>query len=86
MSTRSEFLAAGSAALAVVALPQGGTRSFAMAADERTTTLGSWLRMWPDGTVEVFTDKVEVGMGVATGLGQFVADELDVPFSRIKMM
>ncbi|HXP93023.1 MAG TPA: molybdopterin cofactor-binding domain-containing protein [Candidatus Binatia bacterium] len=83
---RSEFLAAGTAALAVVALPQGGTRSFAMAADERTTTLGSWLRMWPDGTVEVFTDKVEVGMGVATGLGQFVADELDVPFSRIKMM
>jgi nicotinate dehydrogenase subunit B len=83
--TRAEFLA-GSAALAVVALPQGGTRSFAMAADARTTTLGNWIRMLPDGTVEVFTDKVEVGMGVATGLGQFVADELDVPFSRIKMI
>jgi nicotinate dehydrogenase subunit B len=86
MATRAEFLAAGTAALAVVALPQGGTRTFAMAADERTTTLGDWVRMLPDGTVEVFTDKVEVGMGVATGLGQFVADELDVPFERIKMM
>lgn len=86
MSTRAEFLAAGAAALAVVALPEGGTRSFAMAADARTTTLGDWIRMLPNGTVEVFTDKVEMGMGVSTGLAQFVADELDVPFDRIKMM
>ena len=85
-STRAEFLTAGAAALAVVALPGGGTRGFVMAAEERTSTLGDWLRMWPDGTVEVFTDKVEVGMGVTTGLGLLVADELDVPFSRIKMM
>jgi nicotinate dehydrogenase subunit B len=86
--TRAEFVAAGTAALVVAALPQGGTQSFAMAADApaQTTTLSNWLRMLPDGTVEVFTDKVEVGMGVATGLGQFVADELDVPFERIKMM
>lgn len=87
MTTRAEFLA-GAGALVVVAA-EGGVRSFAMAADAppaHVTTLGSWVRMLPTGTVEVFTDKVEVGMGVATGFAQFVADELDIPVSRVRMM
>ncbi len=85
MSTRASFLA-GATALVVVT-GGGGVRGFAVAADapapSRTTALGDWLRMLPDGTVEMYTDKVEVGMGVPTGFAQFVADELDVPFERV---
>ena len=88
MSTRATFLA-GTTALVVVATG-GGVHSFACAADApapvKMTTLGDWLRMLPDGTVEMYTDKVEVGMGVPTGFAQFVADELDVPFERVRPM
>ncbi len=83
-ATRAAFLT-GTTALIVVA---GATpRGFAVAADApapASTTLGAWLRMLPDGTVEMYTDKVEVGMGVPTGLAQFVADELDVPFASVR--
>lgn len=85
MTTRATFIG-GSAAL-VVAFGAAGTRSFVAAADappKKSSTLGSWLRMLPDGTVEMYTDKVEVGMGVPTGFAQFVADELDIPFNSVK--
>jgi CO/xanthine dehydrogenase Mo-binding subunit len=83
---RAEFLAGTTALVAFVTA--GGVQTAAMAADapEHLTTLGSWLRMMPDGTVDVFSDKVEVGMGVQTGLAQFVADELDIPFNHVKMI
>jgi CO/xanthine dehydrogenase Mo-binding subunit len=88
MSSRAQFLASTTALVVVAA--GGGVQSFACAADApvpaKMTTLGDWLRMLPDGTVEMFTDKVEVGMGVPTGFAQFVADELDVPFERVKPM
>jgi nicotinate dehydrogenase subunit B len=88
MSSRATFLA-GSTAL-IVAATAAGIRSFAYAADAsapaRVSTLGNWIRMLPNGTVEMYTDKVEVGMGVPTGFAQFVADELDVPFDSVKPM
>ncbi len=47
--------------------------------------LDSWLRINPDGTVEVFSGKVELGQGNATALAQITAEELDVVFDRIRM-
>ena len=35
-----------------------------------------------DGSVTVFTSKVELGTGIETALAQIVAEELDVPFAR----
>src|SRR5207245_1051339 len=49
------------------------------------TSLDSWLAIAQDGTVTVFTSKVDLGTGVETALAQIVAEELDVPFKRIKM-
>jgi nicotinate dehydrogenase subunit B len=46
----------------------------------------NWLRIEPDGTVTVFSGKVELGTGVQTALTQIVAEELDVPFERITMV
>jgi nicotinate dehydrogenase subunit B len=47
--------------------------------------LDAWLRINPDGTVEVSTGKVELGQGTTTALAQIVAEELDVSFARIRM-
>jgi len=48
-----------------------------------TNRLDAWLRIDRDGNVHVFTGKSEIGMGVETGFAQIVAEELDVPVSRI---
>ena len=47
--------------------------------------LDSWLAIAPDGTVTVFSGKVDLGTGVETALAQIVAEELDVPFNKIHM-
>src|ERR1700733_5838701 len=49
------------------------------------TVLDSWLAISKDGTVTVFTGKVELGTGVVTALAQIVAEELDVPFNKVDM-
>jgi nicotinate dehydrogenase subunit B len=52
---------------------------------EANKRLDSWLRINADGTVEVFTGKVEFGQGNITALAQITAEELDVGFERIRM-
>src|SRR5258705_12133371 len=47
--------------------------------------LDSWLAIAPDGTVSVFTSKVDLGTGTGTALGQIVAEELDVAVLKIRM-
>jgi nicotinate dehydrogenase subunit B len=49
------------------------------------TVLDSWLAISKDGTVTVFTGKVELGTGVVTALAQIVAEELDVAFHKVYM-
>lgn len=53
---------------------------------ELTTRLDDWLSIEPDGTVTAFSGKVELGTGVRTALAQIVAEELDVPLERVKMV
>ncbi len=48
--------------------------------------LGDWLRVLPDGVVEVRSGKVELGQGVLTALAQVAAEELDVDVARIRMV
>jgi nicotinate dehydrogenase subunit B len=45
-----------------------------------------WLRIELDGTVTVFSGKVELGTGVKTALAQIVAEELDVEFDQVHMV
>ena len=40
--------------------------------------LERWLRINRNGTVTVYTGKVEIGQGILTALLQIVAEELDV--------
>ncbi len=48
--------------------------------------LDAWLKIDPAGKVTVFTGKIELGQGILTSLSQIVADELDVPMTRIVMI
>jgi nicotinate dehydrogenase subunit B len=46
----------------------------------------SFLAINPDGTVTVFSGKVDLGTGLRTALTQMVADELDVGFSKVVLI
>jgi nicotinate dehydrogenase subunit B len=48
--------------------------------------LSAWLRINSNGSVTVFTGKVELGQGIASALAQVAADELDVAYRRINMV
>lgn len=50
------------------------------------TQLDSWLAIAADGSVTVYSGKVDLGTGVETALAQIVAEELDVPFNRVHMV
>ncbi|MBX9811600.1 MAG: molybdopterin-dependent oxidoreductase [Burkholderiales bacterium] len=46
----------------------------------------AWLAIARDGTVTVYSGKVDLGTGTKTALAQMVAEELDVPFVKINMV
>lgn len=45
----------------------------------------AFLQVAEDGTVSLFTGKIEMGQGVITSLPQMMADELNVPLEKIKI-
>jgi nicotinate dehydrogenase subunit B len=46
----------------------------------------AFLMIAEDGTVTCYTGKIEMGQGIITSLAQMMADELNVPFEKIKMV
>ena len=53
---------------------------------EKNPRLSRWLRLERDGTVSVFSGKVEIGQGILTALAQIAAEELGVAPERIRMI
>ncbi|TMI86402.1 MAG: hypothetical protein E6H06_21030, partial [Bacteroidetes bacterium] len=50
------------------------------------TEVNAWIHIAEDGTVNVYTGKVEVGQNIRTSLSQIVAEELMVPLTSITMI
>ena len=50
------------------------------------TDLAAWLHVAEDGSVTVFTGKVEVGQNARTSLSQAVADELRAPLESVALV
>jgi nicotinate dehydrogenase subunit B len=48
--------------------------------------LDAWLSINADGTVTAFTGKCELGHGLYTAQTQLIAEELSVPFNRVKLI
>jgi nicotinate dehydrogenase subunit B len=92
--TRDAFLKGGGALIVAIGVPAGvwgiaRARSDApktWPADLDPSALDSWLAIEADGTVTAFTGKTDLGQGNQTALAQIVAEELDVPFERIRMV
>src|ERR1051326_6709463 len=93
--TRDTFLKGGGALIVAAGLPGAAWPSAARGAPAMTQTwpvevdpaaLDSWLAIHADGSVTAFTGKTELGQGNRTALAQIVAEELDVPFDRVRMV
>jgi nicotinate dehydrogenase subunit B len=50
-----------------------------------TPDLDAWIRINTDGTITLFTGKVEYGQGIKTAIAQIGAEELDVSLERIRV-
>ena len=48
--------------------------------------LDSWIAVRQDGGVTAFFGKTDSNQGVYVGIGQIVADELDLPFDRVSVV
>lgn len=89
-TSRRGFLKAGGGLLIGFSLSDAGIipQLFAAetAANPAPGRLDAWLRIGQDESIEVFTGKVDIGMGVQTALGQVVAEEMDVAFDRVRLI
>lgn len=88
---RRHFLKQGGAL--VVGFSFGGAIAQAAAAAAGTPVksmnkeiVDAWLAIGKDGTITVYSGKVDLGTGTRTALAQMVAEELDVPFAKIDMV
>jgi len=52
----------------------------------KSPRLSQWLRVNRDGSVSVYTGKVEIGQGILTALAQIAAEELGISPKRIRML
>ncbi len=85
--TRRAFIAASGALIVALALPDHAAAAAASAKPPLTPDrLDSYLAIEPDGTVTVFYGRIDGGQGLETSIAQMVADELDVPFERVRMV
>ena len=46
----------------------------------------SWIAIGADGSITAYSGKEELGQGIATAQQQLVAEELSVPFERVKLI
>ena len=48
--------------------------------------LDQWMKFEADGTLTVYTGKVEIGQGIVTAMAQIAAEELDVTLAKVTMV
>src|SRR5207244_3898885 len=89
MTSRRDFLKTGGAL--VIAFSLNSNNAFSQAARlpgslNNNRMLNAWLRIDPDGSVTIFTGKIELGQGIGTAISQIAADELDVDLARIDVV
>ena len=94
MISRRGFLAAGGALIVGLGL-EGPDRLLAQTVANADRFLGkplapdlvdSYLAVHTDGTVTLFTGKVDIGTGGRIAMRQMAGEELDIPLDRIAMI
>lgn len=66
-------------------LPVGAARMMAGLGTGKPFAPNAFIRIAPDDTVTVIVKHLEMGQGVNTGLPTLVAEELDVPWEKIRV-
>ncbi len=92
-ATRREFLTAaggvGGTVLLGLILPGFGGKAEAAgqgAAGSAATLLNAWILIGRDNAVTLIVDRSEMGQGVYTALPMLLAEELEIPLSRVKIV
>ena len=85
MTSRRDFLKVSGGLVIAFALPAAAQTRLPGSLNNNRM-LNAWLRIDPDGTVTIFTGKIELGQGIGTALAQIAADELDVDMKRVKLV
>src|SRR6266481_1763100 len=52
----------------------------------RPDKLSSYISIDPDGTVVAYYGKIDGGQGLETSIAQLVAEEIDVPWERVRVV
>ena len=84
MISRRSLLLQGGGLLVSFALPKPASAQTAKPLDP--SEVDSFLAIHPDGSVTVFTSKVDVGTGLATAIRQVAAEELGIPVERFTVV
>jgi len=82
--SRRTLLLEGGALLVSFALPKRGRAETAKLLDP--SEVDSFLAIHPDGSVTIYTSKVDVGTGLATAMRQMAAEELGIPVERFTVL
>ncbi|TFH47977.1 MAG: isoquinoline 1-oxidoreductase [Bacteroidia bacterium] len=88
MKRRSFFKIAGGG-IFIFYHPWNALDLLSMPAQQRrslTKDYNAFLQIAEDGTVKCFTGKIEMGQGIITSLLQMMAEELNVPLEKVKMI
>ena len=88
--SRRDFLIASGALVVGAGAVLDAARALAQAAGAPTSgpspeQLDSWIAILPDGTVEAFFGKMDMGQGLEIAIAQVVAEELDVAVEHVSV-
>ena len=87
---RRAFLTTTGALLVSLAAPAGWSEAAANGAATRPPVKGdqldSYITIDPDGTVVAYYGKIDGGQGLGTSIAQMVAEEIDVPYERVRVV
>ncbi|UTW54575.1 xanthine dehydrogenase family protein molybdopterin-binding subunit [Kordiimonas sp. SCSIO 12610] len=79
-------VATGSLVLAANVIPYGPLSELQAANADNDLVNSAYLSISPDGTVNIFIHRVEMGQGSRTGLPMIIADELDADWERLNFV
>lgn len=89
IARRDFFKLLGGGLVMVFTLPafaqESGRQAGRRGGDSGPKEIGGWLHIAEDGSVTVYTGKVEFGQNIRTSLSQAVAEELRVPVGSIRL-